>query len=315
MKTILVTGGAGFIGSQVVRELEARSYSVVVVDALTYAGNPSNLSGTNARMVVADIRDRDEMRRIMRETQPYGVLHLAADSHVQRSYADQRRFLEVNAIGTDNMLAAASDLLIRRFVHISTDEVFGDVVEGFMDEEGAIKPRNPYSASKAAAEAVVFSYRNWKGFPVSMVRLSNCYGPRQHVEKLIPATISRLFVKQPAIVHGDGQQVRQWLHVTDASRGIVDVMEKGEPGETFNLPGSAEFSVLTTVQLLGAIIGDTAEWRFVHDRPGKADRRYGMSGIKARNLLGWRPQVDLQAGLQSTVAWYLGNQKYMQEAA
>lgn len=312
MKKVIVTGGAGFIGSQLVRELERREYQVVVLDCLTYAGSPKNLEGTHADLQQVDIRDVDAVSRLVRSVAPHSIYHLAADSHVQRSFGDQRRFLEVNAIGTENVIAAALNHIVRHFLHVSTDEVFGDVLEGRVDENGSIQPRNPYSASKAAAEAVVSAYRNWRGYPITMVRLSNCYGPRQHVEKLIPRTISRLALGQEATIHGDGLQKRDWLYVVDATRGIVDAVEKGRPGQTYNLPGPSECTVLGVVELLRAHIGGTA--RHTDDRPGAADRRYGMSGDKALRELKWFPETRFPDGLQATVEWYIAR-KIFQEAA
>lgn len=315
MKTALVTGGCGFIGSQVVRELESRGWRVAVLDCLTYAGNPKNLEGTGAKLFTADVRDPHEVRRVLRESSPQAVFHLAADSHVQRSFSDGRRFLETNAIGTENILDAACAQLIRRVLHVSTDEVFGDVLVGNADEDSAIRPRNPYAASKAAAEGIVWSYRNWKNFPITMVRLSNCYGPRQHAEKLVPATIARLVAGLGAIIHGDGKQVRDWLHVNDAAHGIVDALEHGAPGSTFNLPGGCELSVRDIVALITRQVAPSLYPFFSSDRPGAADRRYGMIGPRAVRQLQWYPRVDLDKGLRATVEWYLSNRERVAEAA
>ena len=284
------------------RELEALGHAVVVYDALSYAGNESNLEGTRIQLRKADICDRDRVKVALDEFGIEAVVHMAADSHVQRSFGDFQRFIRTNVAGTETVLDACAAMGVRNVVHISTDEVFGYVTHGnWAYEDAPLRPRNPYSASKAAAEMVVRAYREYRGIQAKLVRLSNCYGPRQHIEKLVPRAIARISSGLPVELHGDGMQIRDWLHVEDAARGIAEVLLEGDPGGTYNLPGGQERSVAVVV---GTIVREMGLGNVVMapDRPGGNDRRYGMARSEAR--LTWRPLTKFLDGIRETVEWY-----------
>lgn len=315
---IIVTGGAGFIGSAFVLAAERAGLAVWVLDRLTYAGKLANLEGTDARRYVSqvDVADPTNVRAMMEIIRPEAVVHFAADSHVDASFESRRSFLRTNAVGTDVVLEAALRAGVARFVHVSTDEVFGDVPEGLLPEVAPMSPRNPYAASKAAAEMVVESFRECLSYPAMMVRLTNYYGPRQHAEKLVPLSISRIVRGEPAIVHSDGRQTRFWLHVEDAALGVLRVLEAGALGETYNLPGIDERRVGDVVREIARLLPSyLPRVLYRGDRMGGTDRRYGLDGAKARTKIGWTPRIGFEVGLADTVRWYLANREWLDVGA
>ena len=317
MPRVLVTGGCGFIGSNLVRHLlEAeRDLTVVNLDALTYAGNPANLAGVarspRYRFVHGDITDRECVTRAMEGAE--AVLHLAAESHVDRSIHDSGPFVRTNVIGTQVLLDAAREHKVSRFVHVSTDEVYGSLgPTGAFTEETPLAPNSPYSASKAASDLLVRAYHHTFGLPTLTTRCSNNYGPYQFPEKLIPLFISNLLRGEQVPVYGDGLNVRDWLHVKDHCAAIHCVWRKGRVGEVYNIGGRCEKTNLELTYTLLRILGKTASSiRYVADRPGH-DRRYAIDCAKIERELGWSPAVTFDKGLEETVAWYRTNAAWVE---
>jgi len=329
--TLLVTGGAGFIGSAFVRRAVGAGADVVVLDALTYAGRRENLASVadepNCAFVHGDIGDMAVVGNIFRQHMPGAVVHFAAESHVDRSIEDPGVFIKTNVLGTQTLLDAALDDFERlaakaqegfRFVHISTDEVFGSLgSEGYFDEDTAYAPRSPYSASKAASDHLVRAWGETYGLPVSIVNCTNNYGPYQFPEKFIPHMIVSALDGRPLPVYGDGSNVRDWLYVEDHCSAIEAVLERGVAGRTYCVGGSAEQSNLQVAETLADILDGLApatsgkSYReaitFVTDRPGH-DWRYAMDISRISSELGWRPERDFPEGLRQTVTWYLKNE-------
>lgn len=310
MLRVLVTGGCGFIGSNFVRYLLAHrpDVSIVNLDALTYAGNLANLSDIldNPRHVFVrgDITDRDLVRRVLAQAFDT-VFHLAAESHVDRSIYDATPFVRTNVLGTQVLLDAAREFPVRRFIHVSTDEVYGSLgPTGAFTEETPLAPNSPYAASKAAADLLVRSYVHTFGFPAIITRCSNNYGPYQFPEKFLPLFITHLLEDQPVPLYGDGQQVRDWIHVLDHCQALVRIWEAGHVGEVYNIGGHCEKTNLEVAQMLCRELGKpTSLIRFVADRPGH-DRRYAMDTTKIERQLGWRPTIPFEEGLRQTIRWY-----------
>jgi len=318
MKTIFVTGGCGFIGSNFVRLLAtATEYRIVNFDKLTYAGNLENVADIDParmRFVHGDICHRELVERTLTEEKPWAVVNFAAESHVDRSILDSTPFLHNNIGGVQALLEAVRRVSVERFLHISTDEVYGDK-EGKAPskEDSNLAPSSPYSASKAAADLLCFSYRRTYGLPIVITRSSNNYGPYQFPEKLIPLLLRNGLGGLDFPVYGDGQQIRDWIHVEDNCRALLAVLEKGQVGSIYNIGTSEERSNLAVVEAIcGAIAAHQgvspnqliARIRYVTDRPGH-DRRYALDTSKVRQELGWRPRIDFPSGLQQTVDWYL----------
>jgi len=310
----LVTGGAGFIGSAYVRMLlaEPGPDRVVVLDALTYAGSLDNLGPVTGsprfRFVHGDIRDPDAVARTMSGVDV--VVHFAAESHVDRSIAGAADFVSTNVVGTQVLLQAALDAEARRFVHISTDEVYGSLEHGSASETHPLEPNSPYSASKAASDLLARSFHRTHGLPVCVTRCSNNYGPRQFPEKVVPLFVSNLLDGRRVPLYGDGRNVRDWLHVDDHCRGIELVVRGGRPGEVYNIGGGTELTNLElTRRLLAATGGDWSRIEYVPDRPGH-DRRYSVDWSKIAGELGYRPQVPFEEGLARTVRWYADNRDW-----
>ena len=328
---VLVTGGAGFIGSVACRRLIADGLSVINADKLTYAANPKSLAAIaqHPRYAFerADICDRAAMDKIFGQYQPDTVLHLAAESHVDRSITDAAAFIYTNVVGTYQLLEAARqywqalslDRRARfRFVHFSTDEVFGSLgMEGSFREDTSYRPSSPYSASKAGSDHLANAWYRTYGLPVIVCNCSNTYGPYQFPEKLIPLTILNAFDGIPVPVYGDGSNVRDWLYVDDCADGLVKLLNRGRPGERYNFGGGAERSNLMVSELICGILDrivPVAESRrslitFVADRPGH-DLRYAVDAAKARRELDWQPHMELECGLEQTVRWYLENRAW-----
>ncbi len=318
MSKILVTGGAGFIGSNFVRMLLLGSdHEVVNVDALTYAGNLENLADVqgNSRyaFVKADIADATAIEAAFAAHRPEVVVHFAAESHVDRSVLDASAFVRTNVMGTQVLLDAARRHRVQRFVHVSTDEVYGSLgAWGYFTEDTPIQPNSPYSASKAGSDLLVRAAVHTHGMDCVTTRCSNNYGPYQFPEKLIPLMIANALEDKPLPVYGDGKNVRDWIHVADHCEGIRVAMERGAAGEVYNFGGDAERENLFVVKEILRLCGKGENLiRYVTDRPGH-DRRYAMDSSKARATLGWTPRHTFESGLRSTVDWYLQNRDWWQ---
>ncbi len=316
MTKILVTGGAGFIGSNFVRLLLAeRDWRVVNLDALTYAGNLENLADVENDprygFVKADVAAPDEVEAVFSREKPDLVVHFAAESHVDRSVLDPGAFVRTNVLGTQVLLDAARRHGVQRFVHISTDEVYGSLgPEGRFTEESPIRPNSPYSASKAGSDFLVRAAFHTHGLETLITRCSNNYGPYQFPEKLIPLMILNALEGKPLPVYGDGRNVRDWIHVEDHNRAVLAVLEHGRPGEVYNIGGESERENLTVVkEILQAVGAPESLIRFVADRPGH-DRRYAIDPSKIKRELGWRPARRFEEGLAETVAWYRAHREW-----
>ncbi|MCM1129669.1 MAG: dTDP-glucose 4,6-dehydratase [Oxalobacter formigenes] len=330
--TILVTGGAGFIGSNfVLNWLAASDEPVINLDKLTYAGNRQNLAsleGDNRhRFIQGDIASFELVSSLLKEYAVRAVIHFAAESHVDRSIHSPEDFIQTNIIGTFRLLEAArhyheslkeSDKRAFRFLHVSTDEVYGSLnaADPAFTEQNRYAPNSPYSASKAASDHLVRAYHHTYGLPVLTTNCSNNYGPCQFPEKLIPLIIHRALAGQPLPIYGDGMQIRDWLYVGDHCSAIRRVLEKGNPGEVYNIGGFSEKTNIEVVRTLCAILDETKPRKdgkpyseqitYVTDRPGH-DRRYAIDATKLEKELGWKPQETFETGIRKTVAWYLSH--------
>lgn len=307
---ILVTGGAGFIGSCFVRlSLQNSSVEIVNVDKLTYAGNLENLAAVadhpRYRFIKADLCDLDGLGRIFAEVKPEVVVHFAAESHVDRSIFAPQPVFETNLRGTFNLLEAMRAQRVGRFIHVSTDEVYGSLEAPLeADEKFPLEPSSPYSAAKAGSDLLALGYFKTYKLPVMVTRASNNYGPYQFPEKLIPLMISNALEDKPLPVYGDGMQVRDWLYVEDHCRALLAILEKGRDGEIYNIGGNRSLPNKTVVDRILAIAGKPASLlQYVTDRPGH-DRRYALSSEKLTKETGWTPQMDFERGLAATVDWY-----------
>ncbi len=312
MKTILVTGGAGFIGSNLVQLLlrERPQWTVVNLDKLTYAGNAESLADLRSDprhiFVRGDIANAELVEHLIRSHDVSAVLNLAAESHVDRSILGPGIFVETNVSGTQVLLEAARLSKVNRFVQISTDEVYGSLGKtGKFSEDSPLKPSSPYSASKTAADLLALSYGHTFGLDVVVTRCSNNYGPYQFPEKLIPLMIANALEGRKLPVYGDGQQIRDWIHVDDHCRAILAALEKGVKGEVYNIGSDNEWPNLSIVNRIIEMLGKGAI-EYVKDRPGH-DRRYAIDARKAHAQLGWSPQIPFAEGLQRTVDWYVEN--------
>jgi dTDP-glucose 4,6-dehydratase len=306
---ILVTGGAGFIGSNYVRYLlNVRDDSVITLDALTYAGSRDNLEDViddpNHRFVEGDIRDRSLVDDLVEDCD--AIVNFAAESHVDRSINGAEPFVSTNIHGTQTLLDAALDTEIDRFLQISTDEVYGEIAEGRFSEDDPLNPRNPYAASKAGADLLVQSYYETHNLPTLITRSCNNYGPRQHREKLIPKFIMGASEKNPLPVYDDGSNVREWIYVEDNLSGIDTVLREGSPGEVYNIGSHEERTNLeVTKAILDRVNGASEDLiQFVDDRPGH-DMRYALETKKVESL-GWEPEYTFEEGLESTIDYYMG---------
>ena len=331
MKNILITGGAGFIGSHVVRLMVNKypNYKIVNIDALTYAGNLENLKDVeykqNYKFQKIDITDDHAVARIIATEKIEGIIHLAAESHVDRSISNPLEFIQTNILGTVNLLNAIrfewkDKLTDKKFYHISTDEVYGSLGEtGLFTEETAYDPRSPYSASKASSDHLVRAYYHTFGIPVVISNCSNNYGANQFPEKLIPLCINNIKNNKPIPVYGKGENIRDWLFVEDHASAIDTIFHNGKIGETYNIGGVNEWKNIDLIHLLCKIMdtelghpeGTSAKLiTFVKDRAGH-DQRYAIDSSKLMNELGWKPSLQFEEGLTKTVKWYLQNQEWL----
>jgi dTDP-glucose 4,6-dehydratase len=316
-RAILVTGGAGFIGSNLVRLLlrERPDWTIVNLDKLTYAGNLESLAdvGQDPRHVFVrgDIANAELVEHLLRAHRIDAVLNLAAESHVDRSILGPGIFVETNVAGTQVLLETARQAGLRRFVQVSTDEVYGSLgAQGRFTETSPLQPSSPYSASKTAADLLALSYQHTFKLDVVVTRCSNNYGPYQFPEKLIPLMIANALEDRRLPVYGDGLQVRDWIHVEDHCRGILAALESGVSGEVYNFGAENEQANLTTVRRLLALLGKPESLlEYVKDRPGH-DRRYAIDAAKARSALGWSPRTQFDEGLAATVEWYVQNRSW-----
>jgi len=334
-KTILITGGAGFIGSHVVRLFVQKypGYRIINMDSLTYAGNLENLqdieSADNYTFQKADIRDKDAVDEVFNTYRPDGVIHLAAESHVDRSISDPLAFVYTNVIGTVNLLESAKriwagDYEGKRFHHISTDEVFGALGEkGLFTEETKYDPHSPYSASKASSDHFVRAYHDTFGLPIVMTNCSNNYGPNHFPEKLIPLCILNILNNKPLPIYGDGKYTRDWLFVVDHARAIDLVFHQADVGSSYNVGGFNEWKNIDLVRelcrqmdvKLGRETGTSEKLiQFVKDRPGH-DLRYAIDANKIKHELGWVPSVTFEEGLSLTIDWFLNNQEWLKQVS
>jgi dTDP-glucose 4,6-dehydratase len=344
---ILITGGSGFIGTNLVRLLiDSGQYRVVNLDALTYAANALSLKDLEGHpdyvFIKGNITDRELVASLFETYHPLGVMHLAAETHVDRSIVSGDDFVQTNVIGTYTLLEAArlywnnlaeNEKQRFRFLHVSTDEVYGSLgPEGYFSEETSYAPNSPYSASKASSDHFVRAYYHTYGLPTVITNCSNNYGPYQFPEKLIPLIIMNSLSGKPLPVYGDGSNVRDWIYVEDHCKAVRMAFEKGKPGESYAVGASNEQKNLNLIHQICSILDDVAPpveipelrerglnsyrdlIRFVTDRPGH-DRRYAIDSDKIKRELGWQPEVEFEAGLRRTVEWYLSNPKWVDQAS
>lgn len=331
---VIVTGGAGFIGSALVRKLVADGHQVLTLDKLTYAGDKralgAALEADNHRFEQADIADADAVKRLFADFKPDAVFHLAAESHVDRSIDGPAEFIHTNLVGSFVMLEAAleywngaSKLDDFRFVHVSTDEVYGELGdEGAFSEETPYAPNSPYSATKAGADHLARAWKQTYGLPVVITNCSNNYGPYQNAEKLLPTLVRKAVTGQPLPIYGKGENVRDWLYVDDHVSGLIAAAKTGQTGEKYNIGGNAEAKNIDIAKTVCTLL-DTLRPRedgkpyadqitFVKDRPGH-DFRYAIDASKIQSQLGWTPTETLSSGLEKTLTWYLDNQWWWAE--
>ncbi|MBZ0165279.1 MAG: dTDP-glucose 4,6-dehydratase [Candidatus Omnitrophica bacterium] len=312
---LLVTGGAGFIGSEFVRQ-QAGGRPLVVVDNLTYAGDRQRLRDVvkDITFYKADISNKTRMHTIFGKERPGHVIHFAAQTHVDRSIQDNHPFISSNVTGTQNMVDLSREFKIRRFVHVSTDEVYGDSTDKHsrFKETSPLRPSNPYSATKAAAEFIISTAVRTYQFPALIVRPANNYGPWQYPEKFVPVIILKALRNQKIPVYGKGQQIREWLHVADCARGIETAYQKGKIGEVYNIGSYYERpNIITARTILKYMNKPEKLIKFVKDRPGH-DFRYSVDCAKLRKL-GWRPQVRFETGMRDTIQWYREHSAWLEK--
>jgi len=310
-RKLIVTGGAGFIGSEFVRQ-NASKYKIAVVDKITYAGDIKRLAEVAGKysFYKTDICDARKIEAVFKKEKPDAVAHFAAESHVDRSIDDASVFMTTNVIGTQVLLDAAKKHKVKRFLHVSTDEVYGDIIKGTFSENSPFSPNSPYAVSKAAADMLVSAYHRTYGLPVVIMRASNNYGPWQFPEKLIPVIIMNALKNKRVPVYAKGLNVREWLYVADCAKAVSAILEKGEDGQAYNVGSGMEKKNIDVVRgILYALGKPDRLIEFVKDRPGH-DIRYALSVAKIRQKLRWKAGTAFAEGLKKTVDWYVKNTKW-----
>ena len=320
MKKILVTGGLGFIGSNLIKLLIKKKNKVINIDKVTYASNFYNtkefLKNQNYKFVKCDLNNKKKLRQIISNFKPNVIFNLAAETHVDRSIDGPKNFISSNIIGTFNLLEIIRTLKNKtKLIHISTDEVYGDVLTGRSKEEDSYKPSSPYSASKASSDHLVYSYIRTFNIPAIVTNCSNNYGPRQHPEKLIPKLIYNILNNKELPIYGKGKNSREWIYVDDHCEALIKVSKVGKLGEFYNIGSNYNLDNITVVKKLLHVakkkikIGNKVKIIFVKDRPGH-DMRYAIDSSKIKNKLKWKPKINFLNGLEKTFKWYFDNQKY-----
>ena len=323
MQKILVTGGLGFIGSNLIKMLLGKGYKVLNIDKINYASNFYNTKNfkinKNYKFVNCDIINKTKLSSIVLKYKPTGIFHLAAETHVDRSIDNPGKFVNSNIVGTYNLLECLRFYKIKnkkfRLIHISTDEVYGDVLKGRSKENDSYNPSSPYAASKAASDHLVFSYFRTFNMPVIITNCSNNYGPRQHPEKLIPKLIFNILVNKSLPIYGKGKNSREWIYVEDHCDALIKIYQKGKIGEFYNIGSNINMNNIQICKslLLAAKrkikIGKNVKVKFVKDRPGH-DLRYAINSNKTRNDIKWKPKMTFKKGIEKTFQWYLNNKKY-----
>ncbi|MFH1198942.1 MAG: dTDP-glucose 4,6-dehydratase [Candidatus Omnitrophota bacterium] len=313
LSKILVTGGAGFIGSAFARQAIKKGYKVIIVDKLTYAGDVRRLAVIKGKykFYKVDICDQNKIERIFEKEKPDCVVNFSAETHVDRSIKSAKEFIETNVVGTEVLLCAVRQHKIKKFIQLSTDEIYGDIKKGEFFEDFPLNPSSPYSASKAAADLLIKSYIRTYNFPAIIVRPSNNYGPWQYPEKLIPRAILTVLKGGKIPVYAKGKNVREWLYVEDCASGILKILESGKIGEIYNIGSGQEKENIYIVKgILKAMRADSDGFEFVRDRPGH-DIRYKLNSDKLKKDISWEPKVKIDDGLKFTVNWCLENKSWL----
>jgi len=309
---ILITGGAGFIGSEFVRQAVKGGQKIAIIDQLTYAGDLARLKEIEGQYTFykTDISQKTRLEAIIKKERPQIIIHFAAETHVDRSLQDVGPFIRTNVTGTQNLIDLARKYKVKKFLHISTDEVYGESQKGRFLETAALRPKNPYSATKAAAELLIHAAIKTYQFPAIIIRPANNYGPWQYPEKLIPVIILKALKNKKVPVYGKGKQIREWLHVQDCAKGIHLILKKGKIGEAYNIGTYFERENLTTVKTILKLIGKPVHLiQFVQDRPGH-DFRYSVNCARLKKL-GWMPKITFSIGIKQTITWYLDHLPWM----
>jgi dTDP-glucose 4,6-dehydratase len=310
---ILVTGGAGFIGSEFVRQAIKRDYRITVIDKLTYSGDLERLQETTKKykFYKVDICNKIKIESVFKREIPQTIVHFAAETHVDRSIVHASPFIETNIKGVQILLDFSRKYGVKKFIHISTDEVYGEIKRGKFSENSPLKPNNSYSVSKAAADLLIKSYIRTYGFPAIIIRPCNNFGPWQYPEKLISLAFLKALKGQKVPVYGKGKNVREWLYVSDCVKAILLIVEKGKVGEIYNVGSGREQMNIDVVKAILKILGKPVSLiEFVKDRPGH-DFRYSLNTEKIKNELGWQARTEFEEGLRSTVQWYINNNRWI----